>query len=144
MQPSFSLWVFSDMGAEFRYLLNPTFVWCALVYIFNKFLVAPFVLRENWFFHSYLNDLLLVPVALPLLLFALRKLGIRKDDNPPNISEVCAALVVWSIFFEYVGPYYFKKGTSDVLDVTFYCVGGLVSWAIWNKQIRRFFILRVC
>jgi hypothetical protein len=46
--------------------------------------------------------------------------------------EIVILLVIWSIAFEVIGPFYFVKGTTDPLDVLAYCIGGFLSWVIYN------------
>jgi hypothetical protein len=79
-----------------------------------------------------MNDLLLIPCALPLVLFIHKTFGLRKADSFPKIFEVILHLVIWSIYCEWIGPIIQNKGIADPLDVLAYWVGGLLSWALWN------------
>ena len=41
-------------------------------------------------------------------------------------------LVIWSLYCEAVDPLLLKQGVADPLDVLAYCIGGYLSWALWN------------
>src|SRR5258705_66036 len=50
----------------FRYFADPLCIVCCLAYVVNRFLLKPH--WHSGFFHSYFNDALLIPCALPLVL----------------------------------------------------------------------------
>jgi hypothetical protein len=77
--------------------------------------------------------MLLVPVVIPVVLLFTRAVKDR-SSYPPSILEIVIPLAIWSIIFEFLGPYYIGRGTSDPLDVVAYFFGGLVSWIVWNKM----------
>ena len=121
------------MDIKFKYLLDPLFLFSLTLYTINK---SSFLRPEFWsckFCNYYLNDLLLVPVLVPIILFFSRPFKFRKDYSPPMFLEIIVPLAIWSIAFELIGPFYFGKGTSDLVDVFAYCLGGLTSWIIWNR-----------
>jgi hypothetical protein len=62
------------------------------------------------------------------------KLKLRRKNQLPLFIEVFIPLVLWSIIFEVITPFYFKYGTSDIADVLAYWGGGLLSWLLWNKS----------
>lgn len=88
------------------------------------------------FLHSYFNDVLLIPCALPPLLALQRLLGLRRHDAPPTWGEIAGHLIVWSILFEAIGPYLFPHTTGDPWDVVCYTVGGTVAGWWWNRGRR--------
>lgn len=121
------------MDIKFKYLLDPLFLFSLTLYSINK---SSFLGSKFWsckFCNYYLNDLLLVPVLVPIILFFSRIFKFRNDYSPPIFLEIIVPLAIWSIAFELIGPFYFGKGTSDPLDVFAYCLGGLTSWIIWNR-----------
>lgn len=87
------------------------------------------------FLHGQFNDCLLIPCALPLLLWLQRKLGLRKTDAPPRLSEIALHLIVWSVVCEGLGPR-FLMGTGDLWDVVAYSAGALVAWLWWQAPFR--------
>jgi hypothetical protein len=122
------------MGIKFKYLLDPLFLFSFTIYSMNKFSLFNFGLWNYKFCTYYLNDLLLIPVVVPIVLFFSKVLKLRDIYSPPAFLEIIVPLAIWSIAFELVGPFYFGKGTSDPSDVLAYCLGGLISWLIWNRD----------
>lgn len=84
------------------------------------------------FLHNHFADLLLIPAALPLILWVQRRLGLRTVDTPPNWREVLMHLAVWPIAAEVVGPHLFSHVTGDILDVVAYVTGAVVATVLWS------------
>lgn len=89
------------------------------------------------FFHSHFNDLLLIPAALPWILWIHRYLGWRADDRAPSRGEVLLHVLVWTLVCEGLGPALGHRGTADVWDAVAYFVGGVVAWIWWNRPLER-------
>jgi len=74
------------------------------------------------------------------MLFIMRKIRLRKDDEPPRGSEILIPLILWSYFFEACLPFvpFFKHlATSDYRDILSYTEGALfatIFWKIWYRQ----------
>jgi hypothetical protein len=109
----------------FRYIRDPLFVVCTVLCVVNRWLVKLRPAFGEAFFRSYLNDLLLIPYALPPMLFLHRHLSLRPHDSFPTRSEVMLHLVVWSLYCEWVGPVIQHQGIGDPLDVLAYWIGGI-------------------
>ncbi len=121
------------MKDKFSYLSEPIFIVSLSAYALNQLLIIlnfPFL---NAFQLYYFNDLLLIPCCLPLLIFVIHKLDYR-DSIPPTLIEVVIVLIIWSIFFEFIGPYYLHQGTGDILDIVVYWGGGTIAWFLWNGR----------
>jgi hypothetical protein len=94
----------------------------------------------NHFSYASLNDVICIAFWVPIMLFIVRKLRLRKDDAPPRGSEILIPLIVWSWFFEAVLPFvpFFKHlATSDYHDILSYTEGALLAaifWKIWYRQ----------
>ena len=84
------------------------------------------------FLRYHFNDLLLIPAALPLVLWLQRRLQLRLADSPPNWREVWLHLVVWSVAAEVVGPQLFARATGDIWDVAAYAAGAVVAMVFWG------------
>ena len=76
----------------FRYLRDPLFLPGCALYALNRFWWKPHF--HNAFLHSYFNDLLLIPCALPPVLLAQRWLKLRFHDEPPRAGEIIFQLLI--------------------------------------------------
>jgi hypothetical protein len=116
----------------FGYLRDPLFLCSCALYAFNRWLVKPYL--HCVFFHSWFNDVLLIPAALPPLLLAHRWLGLRSHDDAPSAWEVVAHLVGWSVLFEIIGPQVMRGTTGDLYDVLAYSVGAGAAVLWWQRE----------
>lgn len=118
---------------RYRYLKDPLFVACVIVYAVNRFVVKP--LFPNTFSRGYLNDFICIPFCVPIVVFLMRKFGWRPHDLPPSGLEIVIPLVVWSFVFEVVlqrlGAFP-SLATADHMDILFYCVGALIAAMYWR------------
>ena len=117
----------------FTYLKDPLFLISFAAYWANRGLEAcelsPPLAR--W----YLNDLFCCPFWIPLMLWANRRLGLRRHDAPPLAHEIVIPLLIWASVFELVLPA--MKGWSELAyadpnDVFCYAAGGCFAAWFWN------------
>jgi hypothetical protein len=108
----------------------------AAAYSLNRFCLKPLFGSGNRFLHGHFNDLLLVPAALPPLIFVYRALGIRTHDRPPTWIEIALHGAAWCLFFEMAGPALLHKGTADFGDVIAYATGAVAAGMVWNRDAR--------
>jgi hypothetical protein len=126
---------------RFGYLQDRLFAVSLTVYAVNRLVIRPhlagyFHAHLNWawpFLHSHLDDLLLMPAALPVVLWLQRMLGLRKHDRPPGWGEMLAHLAVWSVMCKIIGPLYLHLGVADPWDVLFFTAGGITACLWWNR-----------
>ncbi len=104
-----------------------------LAYAGNRWLLKP--VSHSAFIQGSFNDLLLIPAALPLLLWVERKLGLRTHDRPPTVGEIGAHWLIWSITAEVVAPHLFAGSVGDIRDVIAYAVGAVVAGCWWNRHV---------
>ncbi len=123
---------------RFLYLRDPLFLTGCIAYVINRWLVKPHV--HTGFFHSYFNDLWLIPCALPPILWLHRRLGLRPHDTAPQISEIISHLIFWSLLFEWIGPKFVPHTIGDPLDVVAYTAGAAVAGLWWQRN----FWLKLC
>jgi hypothetical protein len=116
----------------FAYLRDPLFLICCTLYALNRWAIKP-VLHIP-FLQFWFNDLLLIPCALPLVLWIQRRLHLRQHDFAPSFIEVAFHLLVWSVLFEIIGPHWFRRATGDSLDIVAYVVGGAVALVWWQRE----------
>jgi hypothetical protein len=126
---------------RFGYLQDRLFAVSLTAYAVNRLVIRPhlagyFHAHLNWawpFLHSHLDDLLLMPAALPVVLWLQRMLGLRKHDQPPGWGEMFAHLAVWSVMCKIIGPLYLHIGVADPWDVLFFAAGGAAACLWWNR-----------
>lgn len=116
----------------FSYLYDRLFLVCCSLYALNRWVLKPRI--HNAFLHGYFNDVLLIPCALPPLLFMERLLHLRNHDEPPRAGEIALNVVLWSILFEVLGPHITPRTTGDPWDAFAYAVGGTLSWLWWHRS----------
>ncbi len=118
---------------RFRYAFDPLCVLAILAYALNRWVVSP---RLDWpFLSGSFADLLLIPAALPPVLWVQRRLGLRAHGRFPTALEIVGHWLVWSTICEGLGPLFFPRAVADWKDVAAYAVGGLLSWIVWNRGI---------
>ncbi|MGC3957689.1 MAG: hypothetical protein QM813_06990 [Verrucomicrobiota bacterium] len=115
----------------FRYLRDPLFLAGCVAYAVNRWLIKPHL--PTGFLHSHFNDLLLIPCALPPILWLHRKLGLRSHDEAPTFLEITTHVVFWSLLFEWLGPKFVSHTTADPLDVLAYLVGAVLAGLWWHR-----------
>ena len=122
---------------RYRYLRDPLFTFCFVLYFTNRWVLKP--LLPNSFSQAYLNDLICIPFWVPIMLFIMRKLGLRRDDAAPRGYEIVIPLILWSVVFELwlprVGPFR-ELAFSDHADILFYAIGGLPASLFWKRCYR--------
>ncbi len=122
---------------RFRYLRDPLFLVCFVLYFANRFLIKRFV--AGGFFHDHFNDLICLPFWVPIMVFLTRKVGLRDGDDPPRADEILIPLIVWSAIFELYLPnvkYFRGLATADPTDILWYTVGGLLASVVWQVTYR--------
>jgi len=120
--------------SRFGTLRDPLFLAAVAGYALNRWLLKP--LLPSHFLHSHFNDLLLIPAALPVVLWGQRLLGLRKHDLAPSWAEMALHLAVWSVVCEGIGPCWLGFGTADLRDMAAYALGGMAACLWWNRTAR--------
>jgi hypothetical protein len=103
-----------------------------LLYSLNRWILKPHF--RSPFLHNHFNDLLLIPAALPVVLWIQHLLELRGHDDFPTWMEMAFHWAVWSIICEGIGPFWLKSGTADIWDVACYAIGGIAACLWWNRN----------
>lgn len=115
---------------RFRYALDPLCLAAGAAYAVNRWLVP--VALKGPFLRGHFADLLLIPAALPLMLWVQRCLGLRVSDHRPDWREIVLHLVAWSAAAEWIGPHLFSRATGDWWDVAAYAAGAAGAMVWWG------------
>jgi hypothetical protein len=116
----------------FYYWRDPLFVGGCALYALNRWALKPLVAVP--FFHNWFSDLLLIPCALPPLLWLQGRFRLRLADGKPSWQEISFHLVIWCLLFEVAGPFMFSHAVGDWRDIIAYVGGGLLAGWWWNAQ----------
>jgi hypothetical protein len=117
---------------QFAYWRDPLALAAAGLYALNRWVLVPAGAAGFW--RNHFNDTLVVPAALPLVLWLHRRLGLRQHDHPPTPLEVGGHVAVWALLCEFAGPRLTSHGTADLWDVVAYAGGGALAWLWWRRQ----------
>ena len=115
---------------RFRYARDPLCTAACACYAVNRWLL-PLTLK-GLFLRNYFSDTLLIPAALPLVLWIHQKLGLRPASARPAWTEIALHVAVWSGAAERGAPHGGSRATGDPWDVVAYAGGALVSGLIWQ------------
>ena len=123
---------------RFQYLADPVCILSLALYALNRFYLKPHHIG-GWFTQGYLNDVLSLPLFVPLILRLQRLLGIRYHDDYPRAWEILQQWALFSLVFQVIMPRFPKifRGAGDPYDMIAYFAGGLLAWLWWSYRARR-------
>ena len=116
---------------RFRYALDPVCLIAILCYATNRWFV-PLEIKGS-FLRGHFADLLLIPAALPPMLWFQRRLGLRVHDAHPGQGEVWFHAVIWALAAEGVAPHLFRQATGDLWDLAAYATGAFAALLFWKQ-----------
>lgn len=117
---------------RFRYLRDPLFQLAVVLYLANRWWWQPQF--GGFFLNGYFNDLLLIPAALPPILWLHSRLGWRQHSGPPSSLEILGHLALWTVLAEVFGPHLKASSVADWADVAAYGIGALAAFLIWHRR----------
>ncbi len=126
----------------FRYLRDPLFLFCVVLYFVNRLVLKPHLHGGivSDFLHDSLNDMICIPFWVPIMVWLMRKTRLRTNDEPPHGAEILIPLLLWSWFFELVLPHWsaFRHlAICDPSDIECYTVGALLAALFWQGWYRQ-------
>lgn len=86
--------------------------------------------------HSHFDDFLMMPAALPVVLWLQHRLGLRPHDAPPTWTEMWAHLGIWTLMAKVVGPFWLHHGVPDPWDVPYFVAGGVLACLWWQRPVK--------
>jgi hypothetical protein len=116
----------------FRYLADPLCIAALSLYALNRFYLKPHHIG-GWFTHGYLNDVLCLPLFVPIILYTQHLLHLRPHYKSPSLWEIVQAFLAFSIVFQLIIPRFPHTFTTagDPLDILAYAAGGILAHAWW-------------
>jgi len=111
-------------------LASWVFILAALLFSFNQVLIFTGV--DYWFLTGYLDDLVVLPVVLPIITVLLRFVS-NSPKLELDIGMVVTAFLLFSVVFEFVLPHFNKQYTADYYDVLCYGIGGVIYLVFRNS-----------
>ncbi len=124
-----------DRPARFAYFADPACIAALIIYPINRFILKPHHIG-GWFTHGYLNDVLCLPLFVPVILYVQRLIRLRPHDGFPTPWEIFQAWAAFSIMFQVIIPRYPKTFTTagDPYDMIAYLAGGLIAGWYWSRR----------
>lgn len=126
----------------FRYLRDPLFIFCVVLYFINRLILKPLITIGDFatFCYSYLNDLICIPLWVTIIVWILYTMGVRKSEEYPQGAEILLPVVVWAWFFELFLPRtasFRNLAVSDPKDIVCYVAGALFAVIFWSIYYRK-------
>jgi hypothetical protein len=128
----------SQSPQPFRYFADPVCLAALALYALNRHVLKPHHIG-GWFTHGYLNDVLCLPLFVPMILYLQRLLGLRKHDGYPRAWEIIQHWAIFSVMFQAIIPRFPKTFISagDPWDMLAYAAGGVLAGLYWAARETR-------
>jgi hypothetical protein len=116
----------------FQYIDDPICIISMSIYVLNRFVLKPHHLG-GWLVHDYLNDLLCLPIFVPIILRLQSALGIRRHHSPPTLLEVLHNSAIFSVLYYFVFPRLSAfSSVADPWNSVAYLAGGVAAYVFWK------------
>jgi hypothetical protein len=121
------------ISRRFRYFADPLVICCLIVCPINRFYWKPHHIG-GWFTHGYLNDVMCLPLFVPISLYLQRQLEIRKHDGYPRLWEIFQHWLIFTLVFQVIMPRFpnIFRGAGDPWDILAYLIGGVIGAIYWG------------
>ena len=106
------------------------------IYVLNRWVLKPHHIG-GWLVHNYLNDLLCLPIFLPIILRLQSALHIRRHHLPPTLLELIHNWLIFSVLYYFVFPNLPAfSSVADPWNSVAYLIGGLAAYGWWKYFYR--------
>jgi hypothetical protein len=125
----------NQAGRQFRYLADPVCMVALIIYAINRFILKPHHIG-GWFTHGYLNDVLCLPLFVPMVLYAEHLVRLRPHFGHPRAWEILQIGAGFTLVFQVIIPRYPETFVTagDPYDILAYLAGGIVAWICWSIE----------
>lgn len=118
-------------------MIRIAYRWAGWLFLLTLFFVNQWIEYKGTyipFLYSYLDDLLVVPLALGA--FHLWQIYVCKkgEDYPLPFPVLLFAVLGFSFHFEFLLPLFSEKYTSDIWDIAMYSTGGILYIVCFNRR----------
>jgi hypothetical protein len=122
-----------EPGRPFQYLGDPACYISLVIYAINRFELKPHHIG-GWFTHGYLNDVLCLPLFVPMILYAQHLIGLRPHRRYPQVWEIFQNWAVFTVMFQVIIVRFPKTYISagDPWDILAYLAGGIIAGVYWS------------
>lgn len=110
---------------------HPIFLLCCILFIIHQVIQKGFGI-DIPYVHSYLDDVLVMPIILTLILVERRRLFLWGKDFSFSAIETIGLVISFSLIFEFLFPYISIKFTFDWWDFLAYAFGGVIYYKYLN------------
>lgn len=117
---------------NFVAILQMTVASC--IYWLHRFLIGKSEFYSHCVFRFYIADFLALIVCVPIFVNSQILFRIRRPTDI-NLDEIIFYAMLFSLYFEILGPKFFIHFTSDVFDCLAYFMGGAILY--FSQFLRR-------
>ena len=115
-----------------RNISHPLFILSCFLFLAHQLIQKGFGVHIP-FVHSYLDDLLVMPIILTLILVERRKFYGWGKDFVFSLPVTTALVLTFSLIFELLFPYLSPEFTFDWWDCLAYGIGGVMFYRYLNN-----------
>ena len=111
-------------------ILPPHLTAVSLIFVVNQLLERSGVFIP--FVHSYLDDVLAIPIVLGFTLLFQQQITYRNSQYKFGLAHIIFMIVLLSVYFEWYLPSRYDHHYADVWDILAYVVGGFFYFRWMN------------
>ena len=127
-----------ERPAHFRYLADPVCIVSLCLYTLNRFVLKPHHIG-GWFTHGYFNDVLCLPLFVPMILYVQHLIGFRRHYGYPRAWEIFQNFAAFTIVFQLssrVSPNgSFPRAIRGISSPIW--PAGVIAGMVWSAMSRR-------